>query len=1276
MNRTRCGSADLIRLLACAGDAEFDRLARAFGYSPGPEAESVANLALAGLPLPSPMLTASGGPATEPDIKASPLLETPFWYLASLEPVGDDIARRISRADDGPTELPPWLTDPVRQPEPAELAAWRELVPVLRGSLAAPAETRMPDVAKIVGQICSARACSRLPKRKRRRWGQSVTVIEDRSDRLIPYWQDQARVAACLSRLYPRQMFRHGLIWEGLDSPLPADPDATRGGFWPPQEGGSVVVLGDLGGLAADGGDLARHWAGWGAQLRDLGGRGLALTPVPAAAHAPAVGAVWDILAWERSLGFFGQAALGELALQLLSALSLASRIEPGLLREVRLRLGLPAAVESLVWQSAGLSSRSSVAATLRADAAQSLRERFQALPADTQRSVLQSLHRWRGGLPREVWFAEIQGLPKPLRERLPYAEDAESADGYFAALGRRLHGTGGTAAPAGLLAWYRFVAPRLRPGHENDGELGVHFQRLYRAAFAESRHAPGLPGYDPALVGPDDGKPPRRYRIDQFAGELAISPFDPLQVSAACYSPLAIVASVSGEIKIEPQTDSVFETESVSNDFWETGEPPPWADDWGRDEHGAWVTFSVMGKDGLRASQKMRWIEPGSFLMGSPETEAERFGNEGPQHEVHIQRGYWLFDTACTQALWQSVMNSNPSRYKGANRPVEYVSWYDAQQFMLALNQRLPGLDLGLPSETQWEYACRAGTQTPFSFGGNITPEQVNYNGTLPYAGGERAKYRQETVPVKNLPVNSWGLYEMHGNVWEWVQDEWHVDYTNAPMDGRVWDIVKNPQGMARAIDRVLRGGSWRNSARGCRSAFRHHGQPDDRDGSLGFRARVQGREPSQQAAGRGKADAERSVASLPKPRPAERVDRSHAPRLEVGRNKPAPAGVSGKQAGGLPETVVARPYSGLQHGPQRERTGVPPLEKGGLGGISQDEGQSRLLRLDTATKASTPLPQCPAFAILTDRERLLVRQTQKPEWADAMGRDRFGLWADIAVGAKLGQPVIQRLRWIPPGQFMMGSPENEQGHYNDESPQHPVTIRLGYWLFETPCTQALWEAVMHSNPSNFKSPLRPVEQVSWDDAKTFLQRINEKYPGLALALPNEAQWEYACRAGTETALYTGGIKILGERNAPALDAIAWYGGNSGEGYELPEGYDSSGWDEMQYRNPKSGTREVGQKQPNPWGLYDMLGNVWEWVEDPWHPNYKGATMDGSLWESDRNPFPLGEGRVRDTGAARVLRGGSWGSHARDCRSAYRDYYQSDSRDYGIGFRCARVQS
>ena len=212
-----------------------------------------------------------------------------------------------------------------------------------------------------------------------------------------------------------------------------------------------------------------------------------------------------------------------------------------------------------------------------------------------------------------------------------------------------------------------------------------------------------------------------------------------PQPTQAATWAPCA--PGISSFKSSEPRPPNLDR-----NAFWQSGQPPSWADKngWGTDEYGHWVTFSVENKQGQKITQRMRWIEPGTFLMGSPENEPERLDDEGPQHSVTIGRGFWLFDTACTQALWEAVMGENPSRFKGADRPVENVSWNDCQDFLQRLNERLPGLDLALPSEAQWEYACRAGTTTPFSFGANITPEQVNYNGDYPYAGGKKGLYRQ----------------------------------------------------------------------------------------------------------------------------------------------------------------------------------------------------------------------------------------------------------------------------------------------------------------------------------------------------------------------------------------------------------------------------------------------------------------------------------------------------------------------------------------------------
>jgi formylglycine-generating enzyme required for sulfatase activity len=167
------------------------------------------------------------------------------------------------------------------------------------------------------------------------------------------------------------------------------------------------------------------------------------------------------------------------------------------------------------------------------------------------------------------------------------------------------------------------------------------------------------------------------------------------------------------------------------------------------------------------------------------------------------------------------------------------------------------------------------------------------------------------------------------------------------------------------------------------------------------------------------------------------------------------------------------------------------------------------------------------------------------------------------------------------------MGSPDDEPGRWEAEGPRHQVALGTGYWLFDTPCTQALWEALLGENPSRFQDPDRPVERVSWEDVQQrFLPALNERIPGFML--PSEAQWEHACRAGTETALYTGPIEIFGEMNAPALDPIAWYGGNSGVDFDLAEGEDSTtGWwkgKDKQYPHERAGTRKVKGKQQNPW--------------------------------------------------------------------------------------------
>jgi formylglycine-generating enzyme required for sulfatase activity len=255
-------------------------------------------------------------------------------------------------------------------------------------------------------------------------------------------------------------------------------------------------------------------------------------------------------------------------------------------------------------------------------------------------------------------------------------------------------------------------------------------------------------------------------------------------------------------------------------------------------------------------------------------------------------------------------------------------------------------------------------------------------------------------------------------------------------------------------------------------------------------------------------------------------------------------------------------------------------------------------------------------------------------PTWAKRLERDESGLFAEV----ELDDKVVTRLRWIPPGRFLMGSPEDEKGRYDNEL-QHWVTLTKGYWLADAPCTQAEWLAVMGTEPSNFKGPNLPVEQVSWEECQAFCEKLQLRFPGLQARLPSEAEWEYACRAGTASAFNDGSSCTEPEGKDPTLDKLGWFDQNSG-----------------------GQTHDVREKKPpNQWGLHDMHGNVWEWCADGY-----------SEYTADEQVDPTGA----DTGHGRVLRGGSWGNWARNCRSAGRLGGRPDDRFHYLGFRLASGQS
>ena len=227
--------------------------------------------------------------------------------------------------------------------------------------------------------------------------------------------------------------------------------------------------------------------------------------------------------------------------------------------------------------------------------------------------------------------------------------------------------------------------------------------------------------------------------------------------------------------------------------------------------------------------------IPAGRFKMGSPPDEPERSEDEGPQHEVRVEAPFAMgvyavtfeeYDRFCDATNQAKPEDENWGRRK---RPVINVSWDDAKTYCKWLTEQ-SGRAYRLPSEAEWEYACRATTDTPFHFGGSILTDQANFNGQFPYHGSAKGNYRKKTVTVGSFPPNAFGLYEMHGNVWEWCLDNWHENYQGAPNDGAPWEE-------SEARHHVLRGGSWVTDAADARSAARNYYYPDARDSRFGFR-------------------------------------------------------------------------------------------------------------------------------------------------------------------------------------------------------------------------------------------------------------------------------------------------------------------------------------------------------------------------------------------------------------------------------------------------------
>ncbi|MDC1022812.1 SUMF1/EgtB/PvdO family nonheme iron enzyme [bacterium] len=645
--------------------------------------------------------------------------------------------------------------------------------------------------------------------------------------------------------------------------------------------------------------------------------------------------------------------------------------------------------------------------------------------------------------------------------------------------------------------------------------------------------------------------------------------------------------------------------------------------------------------------SMEMIFCPPGTFTMGSPTSESGRAGDE-TQHQVTLTNGFYLGKYEVTQAQYQTVMNGNseglnadPSQFKGSNRPVEKASWEDAQIFLSQLNSieqtagRLPtGWKYVLPTEAQWEYACRAGTTTAYSWGNDINSSRANYNWD---GGSNDGNDYKQTRDVGQYAANPWGFFDMQGNVWEWVSD-WKANY--------LIGAQTDPEGPASGSNRVHRGGSWHSVGTALRSAKRNDGPPSNRRNYLGFRVGFQAVQPDT-------ANPELELfggAGITREAGQAWAEPGAAGHDARDGNLTASITVTGtvdmNTTGTYILTYSVADAAGNEANASRTVTVVdttnPVLTLLGDANMSQakdsawvDPGATASDSLDGNLTSSITITG--TVDVNTTGVYTLTYSVSDGASNEANATRTVNVGQASTHTADLNASVQLQMLWVEPGTFTMGSPTTETGRSTNET-EHNVTLTKGFYLGKYEVTQAQYEAVMTGNtdslsatPSQYGgNPNRPVEKVSWADVQIFLTRLNAQQSaniptGWSYVLPAEAEWEYACRAGTTTAYSWGATIATSNAN-----------------------YSSSGL---------SQTRDVGYYAANSWGFFDMHGNVWEWTAD-W---YQAAYPTGNPVVDPAGPA---------SGSTRVIRGGAWTDTGTNMRSASRFGRDPSYRYTSFGFR------
>ncbi len=777
-------------------------------------------------------------------------LPWPFWRVTA----------RTERTGRGQQSGPDWLLNGTSEPPPVpeshiqtvlpeQLVAMKHLWPMLINDLTHARKTSLPDVGKIIKNL--ALGCpmpSRLHKH-RNRWAEKIHIIVDTSDHLFPFRADFMHLVEKMSDRIGSQRIQilrftdfPGGPWEGWY----LDDSAGDDVYSSPAEHGRVVILGDLD-ILKKGGKGSKGWVEFIKKLYHKKIQIFLFSPAAMQNYSPELQRMAALQPWDSRAAFSRHigAARREVLFgpqpnelkELKVMLSCTSLFTPGLVRKLRMRF-LPqssAALETLIWEETDSFALIGSFAAWRRNQLEPFRQIFRGKNKQWKKEVLQIVTGYFKGFPAD--FLAVQQI---IAGSLTGQSTEKAKQKLKTIMNAAWHRETDQSDLAG--SFFRFFIDNQDPTdwHQDDGLLHTAFVVAYKKELEQ-----GFPDKLPKGCDPDKISWLTPVRSKGFVGLLQ------QQNSLLCkYGQIAgpqdqvLVANCLVYTSYIPSLyrykDQPWRSLKGSLEFFPVQQPlqiytdrehieittftkPVWADSIGRDQYGLFADLKVKG-----ITQRFRWLEPNSFMMGAPEDESERYGDE-TQHKVNLSKGFWLADSTVTQEFWQLVMGKNPSGFKSKKRPVENVSWKDAQQFIKKLNKLVPELSIRLPSEAEWEYGCRAGTTTPFSFGDNITSGQVNYDSRSPYNDGKKDEYREQTVEVKTLPCNSWGLYEMHGNVLEWCQDWWQEDLGK--------DSVIDPQGPKKGEFRVLRGGSWFDDGGLVRSAIRGRFLPGFRINYFGFR-------------------------------------------------------------------------------------------------------------------------------------------------------------------------------------------------------------------------------------------------------------------------------------------------------------------------------------------------------------------------------------------------------------------------------------------------------